>query len=36
MDGQLLPHLELAHQPFRKDATYNDELGEAGPQEDRR
>jgi polyphosphate glucokinase len=28
MDGQLLPHLELAHQPFRKDETYNDQLGE--------
>ncbi len=29
MDGKLLPHLELAHQPFRKDETYNDQLGEA-------
>jgi polyphosphate glucokinase len=29
MDGQLLPHLELAHQPFRQGSTYNDELGEA-------
>lgn len=28
MDGHLLPHLELAHQPFRKDETYNDQLGE--------
>ena len=28
MDGQMLPHLELAHQPFRKDETYNDKLGE--------
>ena len=28
MDGQLMPHLELAHQPFRKDETYNDQLGE--------
>jgi polyphosphate glucokinase len=28
MDGQLLPHLELAHQPFRNDETYNDQLGE--------
>jgi polyphosphate glucokinase len=28
MDGQLLPHLELAHQPFRKEETYNDQLGE--------
>jgi polyphosphate glucokinase len=28
MDGKLMPHLELAHQPFRKDETYNDQLGE--------
>jgi polyphosphate glucokinase len=28
MDGQLLPHLEIAHQPFRKGETYNDQLGE--------
>ncbi|HEY1734682.1 MAG TPA: ROK family protein [Acidimicrobiales bacterium] len=28
LDGQLLPHLELAHQPFRKGETYNDQLGE--------
>lgn len=28
MDGQLLPHLEIAHQPFRKDETYNDQIGE--------
>jgi polyphosphate glucokinase len=28
-DGALLPHLELAHQPFRKGETYNDQLGEA-------
>jgi polyphosphate glucokinase len=27
--GQLLPHLEFAHHPFRKGATYNEELGEA-------
>ncbi len=27
-DGHLMPHLELAHQPFRKDETYNDQLGE--------
>ncbi len=27
--GQLLPHLEIAHQPFRKGETYNDQLGEA-------
>jgi polyphosphate glucokinase len=28
LDGRLLPHLELAHQPFRKGETYNDQLGE--------
>jgi polyphosphate glucokinase len=28
MDGRMLPHIELAHQPFRKDETYNDQLGE--------
>jgi polyphosphate glucokinase len=28
MNGQLMPHLELAHQPFRKGETYNDQLGE--------
>jgi polyphosphate glucokinase len=28
MDGQLMPHIELAHQPFRKEETYNDQLGE--------
>jgi polyphosphate glucokinase len=28
MDGQLMPHIELAHQPFRKGETYNDQLGE--------
>jgi len=27
-DGQLLPHLEFAHTPFRKGETYNDQLGE--------
>ena len=27
-DGHLMPHLELAHQPFRKEETYNDQLGE--------
>jgi polyphosphate glucokinase len=27
--GQLMPHLEIAHQPFRKGETYNDQLGEA-------
>jgi polyphosphate glucokinase len=29
MDGNLMPHLEVAHQPFRKNQTYNDQLGEA-------
>jgi polyphosphate glucokinase len=28
MDGQLMPHLEIAHQPFRKGETYNVQLGE--------
>ncbi len=28
-DGVLVPHLELAHQPFRKGQTYNQQLGEA-------
>ncbi len=28
MDGRLLPHLEIAHQPFRKGESYNDQLGE--------
>ena len=27
-DGRLLPHLEFAHHPFRKDETYNEQLGE--------
>lgn len=27
--GRLLPHLEVAHQPFRKGETYDDQLGEA-------
>jgi polyphosphate glucokinase len=29
LDGQLLPHLEIAHQPFRKGESYNEQLGEA-------
>jgi polyphosphate glucokinase len=29
MDGQLLPHLELGHQPFRKDQEYDEQIGEA-------
>ncbi|HWD24682.1 MAG TPA: ROK family protein [Acidimicrobiales bacterium] len=28
-DGVLAPHLELAHHPFRKGGTYNDQIGEA-------
>lgn len=28
MNGALMPHLEIAHQPFRKGQTYNDQLGE--------
>jgi polyphosphate glucokinase len=28
-EGRLMPHLEIAHQPFRKGETYNDQLGEA-------
>ncbi|HEX3793842.1 MAG TPA: ROK family protein [Acidimicrobiales bacterium] len=28
MDGQLLPHMELAHHPFHKEETYNEALGE--------
>jgi polyphosphate glucokinase len=27
--GQLAPHLELAHHPFRHDQTYNEQLGDA-------
>lgn len=27
--GRLCPHLELAHHPFRKEQTYNEQLGEA-------
>lgn len=29
MDGKLAPHLELAHHPFRKDQTYNEQIGDA-------
>ncbi len=28
-NGELLPHLEIAHQPFRKGEDYDDQLGEA-------
>ena len=29
LEGRLAPHLELAHHPFRKNQTYNEQLGEA-------
>lgn len=29
MDGHLAPHLELAHHPFRKGQTYNEQIGDA-------
>lgn len=28
-NGRLMPHLELAHHPFRKGETYNEQLGDA-------
>jgi polyphosphate glucokinase len=28
MDGRLMPHLELGHHPFRKDESYDENLGE--------
>jgi polyphosphate glucokinase len=31
-DGCLAPHLELAHHPFRKGATYNEQIGDAALQ----
>ena len=34
IDGRLGPHLELAHHVFRKDKTYEDELGEAARERD--
>lgn len=34
VDGRLGPHLELAHHAFRKDKTYEDELGEAARERD--
>jgi polyphosphate glucokinase len=33
LDGGLLPHLEIAHQPFRKGETYNAQLGERARKE---
>jgi polyphosphate glucokinase len=32
-DGRLMPHLELAHHPFRKGETYNEQLGEVARKE---
>src|SRR5208282_4025195 len=32
-DGLLMPHLEIAHQPFRKGETYNEQVGEAARKE---
>lgn len=29
LDGALCPHLELAHHPFRKGETYNEQIGDA-------
>jgi len=34
VNGKLGPHLELAHHNFRKDRTYEDELGEAARERD--
>jgi polyphosphate glucokinase len=28
LDGKLMPHLELSHHPFRKDQTYDQQLGD--------
>jgi polyphosphate glucokinase len=33
MDGRLLPHLEIAHQPFRKGESYDEQLGERARKE---
>jgi polyphosphate glucokinase len=33
LDGRLLPHMEIAHQPFRKGETYDSQLGEASRKE---
>jgi polyphosphate glucokinase len=32
-NGDLMPHLEIAHQPFRKGESYDDQLGEASRKE---
>jgi polyphosphate glucokinase len=34
VNGRLGPHLELAHHMFRKDKTYEEELGEAARERD--
>lgn len=31
-DGRLCPHMELAHHPFRKSETYEDQIGDAARQ----
>jgi polyphosphate glucokinase len=33
LHGALLPHLEIAHQPFRKGESYNDQIGERARKE---
>jgi polyphosphate glucokinase len=33
-EGRLMPHLELAHHPLRKDLSYNDVLGDAARKRD--
>jgi polyphosphate glucokinase len=33
LNGALMPHLEIAHQPFRKGETYNQQVGEAARKE---
>lgn len=33
LDGQLLPHLEIGHQPFRKGETYDEQIGERARKE---
>lgn len=33
LDGALMPHLEVAHQPFRKGETYNQQVGELARKE---
>lgn len=33
LHGSLMPHLEIAHQPFRKGKSYNEQVGEAARKE---